>query len=207
MDDGRSRCGWVGEDARMRAYHDEQWGVPVHGDRELFAKLILDGAQAGLSWATILHRQEGYFRAFDGLDPEKMAAYGDADIERLLADPGIIRNRAKVRSAIANAQAYLRLREEEGSFAEWLWRFVDGQPVQNAWRREADRPAVTPLAEEVSRQLRRRGFSFVGPTIVYAFMQAVGMVNDHVVTCFRHAALGGPPPAARPRAAGRGGRK
>ena len=188
-EDDRVRCDWVGADERMRAYHDEQWGVPVRDDRQLFAKLILDGAQAGLSWKTILHREPGYRRAFHGLDPVKIARYGERDVERLLADPGIIRNRAKVRSAIGNAQAYLRLQEEEGSFADWLWGFVGGEPVQNAWRTARQRPAVTPLAEEVSRELRARGFSFVGPTIVYAFMQAVGMVNDHLVGCFRHAPL------------------
>lgn len=189
--DGPPRCPWPGADARMCAYHDHEWGVPVRDDRQLFAKLVLDGAQAGLSWKTILHRQEGYLRAFDGLDPERMAAYGDSDVARLLADPGIIRNRAKVRSAIANARAFLRLRDEEGPFADWLWAFVDGRPVQNAWRESREVPAVTPLAERVSRELRRRGFSFVGPTIVYAYLQAVGVVNDHLVSCFRHAELGG----------------
>ena len=190
-DDGLTRCGWVGGDERMCAYHDTEWGVPVREDRPLYAKLVLDGAQAGLSWSTILHRQQGYLRAFDGLDPEKVASYGEADVERLLGDPGIIRNRAKVRSAIANAQAFLRLQEEEGSFAGWLWGFVDGEPVQNAWRHDGERPAVTPLAEGVSKEMRRRGFSFVGPTIVYAYLQAVGLVNDHLVSCFRHAELGG----------------
>jgi DNA-3-methyladenine glycosylase I len=187
VNDGRPRCAWVGTDERMCSYHDEQWGVPVDDDRQLFAKLILDGAQAGLSWATILRRQEGYYRAFDGLRPEVMAHYGAADVARLLDDPGIIRNRAKVASAIANAQAFLRLQEAEGSFSRWLWAFTGGGPVQNAWHHERERPAVTPLAERVSKELRRHGFSFVGPTIVYAFMQAVGMVNDHLVGCFRHA--------------------
>ena len=186
-EDGKRRCDWVAKASpRMLAYHDEVWGVPVRDDRALFAKLILDGAQAGLSWSTILDREEGYHRAFHGFDPEKMARYREKDVARLLADPGIIRNRAKVRSAIANAQAYLRLQEEEGGFGEWLWRFVDGRPVANRWRRADQRPAETPLAQEVSKELKKRGFSFVGPTIVYAFMQAVGMVNDHLVSCYRH---------------------
>ena len=198
--DGKRRCAWVGNASpRMLAYHDEQWGVPVRDDRQLFAKLILDGAQAGLSWSTILAREEGYYRAFHRFDPARIARYGDADVARLLADPGIIRNRAKVRSAIANANAYLRLREEEGGFAAWLWRFVDGRPVRNRWRRSSQVPAETPLSQAVSKELRRRGFTFVGPTIVYAFMQAVGMVNDHLVSCYRHAeveALAAPTAAA-----------
>lgn len=186
--DGKRRCDWVaGASPRMVAYHDEQWGVPVHDDRHLFAKLILDGAQAGLSWSTILAREEGYYRAFDGLDPERMSRYGEADVSRLLADPGIIRNRAKVRSAIANARAFSKLQQEEGSFARWLWGFVDGRPVGNRWRRAAQRPAETKLSQAISKELRRRGFTFVGPTIVYAYMQAIGMVNDHLVGCFRHA--------------------
>jgi DNA-3-methyladenine glycosylase I len=204
--DGKRRCAWVGNASpRMVAYHDEQWGVPVHDDRQLFAKLILDGAQAGLSWSTILAREEGYYRAFHGLDPARIARYGERDVARLLADPGIIRNRAKVRSAIANAQAYLKLQEEEGSFATWLWRFVGGKPVKNRWRRTDQVPAETPLAQTVSKALRERGFSFVGPTIVYAFLQAVGIVNDHLVSCYRHAeveALAAAPRAKpkRPRA-------
>lgn len=189
--DGKRRCEWVAKASpRMLAYHDEQWGVPVRDDRQLFAKLILDGAQAGLSWSTILAREEGYLRAFDGLDPERMARYGDADVARLLADPGIIRNRAKVRSAIGNANAFLRLREAEGSFATWLWRFVAGRPIANRWRRGSQRPAETPLSQTISKELRQRGFTFVGPTIVYAYMQAVGMVNDHLLDCFRHAEVG-----------------
>ena len=200
-EDGKRRCAWVGNASpRMVAYHDEQWGVPVRDDRQLFAKLILDGAQAGLSWSTILAREEGYYRAFHGLDPARMARYGDKDVARLLADPGIIRNRAKVQSAIRNARAYLKLQDEEPSFADWLWRFVDGTPVKNRWRSTAQVPAETPLSQTVSKALRERGFTFVGPTIVYAFMQAVGMVNDHLVTCYRHAeveALGGDP--ARPK--------
>jgi DNA-3-methyladenine glycosylase I len=186
--DGKRRCAWVSNASpRMLAYHDEQWGVPVRDDRQLFAKLILDGAQAGLSWSTILAREEGYYRAFHDFDPERMARYGARDEARLLADAGIIRNRAKVQSAIKNARAYLKLREEEGSFSDWLWRVVDGAPVVNRWRSTTQVPAETPLSQAVSKALRERGFTFVGPTIVYAFMQAVGMVNDHLVSCYRHA--------------------
>jgi DNA-3-methyladenine glycosylase I len=186
--DGRPRCDWVAKASpRMLAYHDEVWGVPVRDDRQLFAKLILDGAQAGLSWSTILDREEGYQRAFHGFDAVRMAAFGEPDVARLLADPGIIRNRAKVRSAIANAAAYLRLQEEEGSFSRWLWSFTGGEPVANRWRRASQRPAETPLSRTISKELQRRGFSFVGPTIVYAFLQAVGIVNDHLLTCYRHA--------------------
>ena len=189
-EDERVRCDWsLAGSERLRAYHDEEWGVPVRDDRQLFAKLVLDGAQAGLSWQTILHRQEGYLRAFHGLDPERMARYGAGDEARLLADPGIIRNRAKIRSAIGNARAFLALQAAEGSFAEWLWAFVDGEPVRNAWRRQSQIPAETPLSQAISKELRRRGFSFVGPTIVYAYLQAVGVVDDHLVSCFRHREL------------------
>ena len=175
--------------------------MPVRDDRALFAKLILDGAQAGLSWQTILHRQEGYLRAFHGLDPERMARYGARDEARLMADEGIIRNRAKIRSAVGNARAFLALQEAEGSFAEWLWAFVDGEPVRNVRRRQSDIPAETPLSRTISKELRGRGFSFVGPTIVYAWLQAVGVVDDHLTSCFRHAELRGG--GARRRAAGR----
>jgi DNA-3-methyladenine glycosylase I len=170
----------------MVAYHDHEWGTPVFDDKELWAKLVLDGAQAGLSWATILKRKEGYLAAFHGLDPERVARYGEADEARLLADPGIIRNRNKVRSAIANAKAWLRLQEDVGSFSRYLWAFVDGRPMVNHWARRDQVPAETELSRAVSRDLRRRGFSFVGPTIVYAFLQAVGIVNDHLVGCYRH---------------------
>jgi DNA-3-methyladenine glycosylase I len=190
VEDGRPRCDWsLAGSERLRAYHDEEWGVPVRDDRQLFAKLVLDGAQAGLSWQTILHRQEGYLRAFHGLDPERMARYGARDEARLLADAGIIRNRAKIRSAIGNARAFLALQAAEGSFAEWVWAFVDGEPVRNAWRRQSELPAETPLSQAISKELRRRGFSFVGPTIVYAWLQAVGVVDDHLVSCFRHREL------------------
>ena len=197
-DDRRARCDWsLGGSERLRDYHDEEWGVPVLDDRQLFAKLILDGAQAGLSWQTILHRQEGYLRAFHGLDPERMARYTARDEKRLLADPGIIRNRAKVRSAIGNARAFLALRGTEGSFSEWLWAFVDGEPVRNAWKRKSQVPAETPLSQAISKELKARGFTFVGPTIVYAYLQAVGVVNDHLVSCFRYEACGRAPAKRR----------
>lgn len=181
------RCAWAQGHPLLREYHDEEWGVPVHDERELFEKLVLDGAQAGLSWLTILKRREGYRRAFEGFDPERIARYGPADVERLLADPGIVRNRKKVESAVGNARAYLALREELGSFSDYLWSFVDGRPVVNRFASSHDVPAETETSRRLSRDLRRRGFSFVGPTIVYAFMQAVGMVNDHVLDCFRRA--------------------
>jgi DNA-3-methyladenine glycosylase I len=169
----------------MVEYHDREWGVPQRDDRALYEFLVLEGAQAGLSWMTILRKREGYRRAFAGFDPEAVARFGDADVARLLADASIVRNRAKVAAAIANARALLAVREERGSFAEHLWSFVDGQPLQPARRSLADVPAETPEARAVSRDLRRRGFGFVGPTIVYSLMQACGLVNDHVTTCFR----------------------
>lgn len=183
------RCPWCGTDADYVRYHDEEWGVPIHDDRKLFALLILEGAQAGLSWITILRRREGYFRAFDGLDPARMARYGHADIERLIADPGIIRNRRKIESAISNAKAYLNLATElspaKNPLADFLWAFVDGKPIVNRPKTLSEVPAVTPLAETISKALKKKGFSFVGPTIVYAHMQSSGMVNDHLVDCFR----------------------
>ncbi len=182
----KQRCDWSGTDPLYVAYHDDEWGVPVHDDRRLFEFLTLEGAQAGLSWLTILKRREGYRRAFAGFDVRKIAQYSEADISRLLADPGIIRNRLKVRAAAANAQAFLRVQEEFGSFDSFLWRFVDGKPLQNARQRLADIPGRTPESDALSRDLKKRGFAFVGSTICYAFMQAVGMVNDHVVGCFRH---------------------
>jgi DNA-3-methyladenine glycosylase I len=161
--------------------------VPVFEDRKLFEFLVLEGAQAGLSWLTILRRREGYRAAFDGFDVERVARYGEQEIARLLADPRIIRNRAKVRSAVKNARAFLAVQEEFGSFAAYIWRFVDGAPIQNRWERIEEIPAETPLSRAMSKDLRQRGFSFVGPTICYAHMQATGMVNDHLVSCFRHA--------------------
>jgi len=180
------RCAWCGDDPLYVSYHDREWGVPVRDDRTLFEFLVLEGAQAGLAWITILRKREGYRRAFDGFDPEKVARYDEAKIASLLDDPGIVRNRAKVRAAVGNARAFLGLLEREGSFADWIWRFVDGRPIQNRWRSMAELPATTPLAETISKELKNAGFSFVGPTIVYAHMQATGMVNDHVVGCFRH---------------------
>ena len=182
----RPRCFWVSDDPLYLAYHDEEWGVPVRDDRHLFEMLILEGAQAGLSWITVLRRRESYRRAFDGFDPEKIAAYGPDKVAALLADEGIIRNRAKVEATIANARAYLRLREEPGGFSGFLWSFVGGKPLRNTWRERGEIPAETAESKAMSKALRKRGFSFIGPTICYAFMQAVGMVNDHQVGCFRH---------------------
>ncbi len=182
----KSRCAWCGTDPLYVQYHDTEWGVPLYDDRRLFEFVILDGAQAGLSWLTILRKRENYRRAFDGFDAEKMARYGEGKIRRLLADPGIVRNRLKVASAVDNARAYLRLREEEGPFTEYLWSFVGGQPRQNRWRTLSEIPAKTPESEAMSKDLVKRGFRFVGPTICYAFMQAAGMVNDHLVNCFRY---------------------
>lgn len=181
----RVRCAWCGDDPLYVAYHDREWGVPSRDDRYLFEKLLLDGAQAGLSWLTILRKREGYRRAFCGFDPERIARFTTDDQTRLLADPGIVRNRQKIASAVRNARAFRDLVESEGSFASWLWDFVDGRPVQNAWPSVEALPAATPLSERVSRELKRRGFNFVGPTIVYAWLQAVGVVNDHVADCFR----------------------
>ncbi|HXF74432.1 MAG TPA: DNA-3-methyladenine glycosylase I [Actinomycetota bacterium] len=169
----------------MLAYHDEEWGVPSHDDRHLFEMLVLEGAQAGLSWSTILRRRDAYRRAFAGFDPERVARFGRGDAARLLADPGIVRNRAKVEAAIANARAALAVRDEHGSLDAFLWSFVDGRPRRNRFRSLVELPAETPGSRAMSRELKRRGFRFVGPTICYAFMQAVGMVNDHVVGCFR----------------------
>jgi DNA-3-methyladenine glycosylase I len=181
-----NRCPWVPLDKPLYVqYHDEEWGVPVRGDQALFAKLCLDGAQAGLSWWTILQRRDNYYLAFDGFDPQKIARYGDAKIAELLANPGIIRNRQKVNAVIANARAYLEIMEETGSFSDYLWGFVGGRVVRHELRHLQDYPATSPESEAMSKALKQRGFAFVGPTIVYAFMQAVGMVNDHAVHCFR----------------------
>ena len=182
----RDRCGWCGDDPLYVTYHDEEWGVPVYDDRTLFEFLILEGAQAGLSWSTILKKREAYRRAFDDFDVEKIARYDGIKISALLADPGIVRNQLKIGSAVTNAQAFLKLQDEWGSFSEYFWSFVDGRPIQNAWRTLAEIPAKTPLADTISKDLKNRGFRFVGPTIVYAHMQATGMVNDHLVDCFRY---------------------
>jgi DNA-3-methyladenine glycosylase I len=182
-----TRCAWVPpHDPLYLAYHDEEWGVPVYDDRRLFEFLILEGAQAGLSWATILKKREHYRHVCDGFDPVAIAAYDEARATALLADPGIVRNRLKVAAMVGNAQAWLRLGEECGSGAAALWQFVDGVPVRNAWRTLAEVPAETPASQAMCKFLRTRGFRFVGPTICYAFMQAVGMVNDHTVDCFRY---------------------
>jgi DNA-3-methyladenine glycosylase I len=182
----RHRCGWCGDDPLYVTYHDEEWGVPVYDDRTLFEFLILEGAQAGLSWSTILKKREAYRRAFDDFDVEKIARYDGIKISALLTDPGIVRNQLKIGSAVTNAQAFLKIQNERGSFSEYIWSFVDGRPIQNAWRTLAEIPAKAPLAETISKDLKKRGFRFVGPTIVYAHMQATGMVNDHVVECFRY---------------------
>ena len=184
QDDSLIRCEWAGSDPAMVAYHDEEWGVPTRDERELFELLTLEGAQAGLSWSTILRKREGYRRAFAGFDPEAVAAFGPDDVERLLADPGIVRNRLKVESTIANAQAVLALRDE-GGLAELVWSFVGGEPRLNGWERLADLPAETEESRAMSKELKRRGFRFVGPTVCYAFMQAAGLVDDHVRSCFR----------------------
>lgn len=181
-----TRCAWAGDDPAMVAYHDESWGVPRHDDRDLFEFLVLEGAQAGLSWRSILIRIEGYRHAFDGFDIERIARYGDAEIERLLADPGIIRNRAKITAAIGNARAAIEVQREFGSLNAWLWSFAGGAPRRNAYRSIEEVPAETEESRAMSRALRERGFRFTGPTICYAFMQAVGMVNDHTVDCFRY---------------------
>ena len=194
-DDARPRCGWAGSDPLYRAYHDREWGVPLHDDRRLFELLCLEGAQAGLSWITILRKRPAYRRAFDRFDPRKMARYGAPRIRALLADPGIVRNRLKVAGAVQNARAFLELRADLGRFDRFLWSFVGGASRQNAWSSLRDLPTRTPESDALSKALRQRGFTFVGSTICYAFMEAAGLVNDHVVDCFRHAEvarLGGP---------------
>jgi DNA-3-methyladenine glycosylase I len=190
----RKRCGWCGVDELYVAYHDDEWGVPVWDDPTLFEFLTLEGAQAGLSWSTILKKREGYRQLYDGFDPESVARYDDRKVAELLADASIVRNRAKIAASISNAQAFLAVQAEFGSFSDYIWRFTDGAPIQNTWKTMAEIPAKTALSETISRDLKQRGFRFVGPTIVYAHMQATGMVNDHIVSCFRHpevAALSG----------------
>ncbi len=183
-------CPWPGDDPLMRRYHDAEWGVPLHDDRRLFEFLILEGAQAGLSWLTVLRKREGYRRLFAGFDPRKVARFDSRRVAALLRDPSIIRNRAKVAAAVSNARAFLAVREEFGSFAEYQWRFVAGRPVVNRWRRLSQLPATSAVSDAFSADLKRRGFRFVGSTVIYAHMQAVGMVNDHLVACPRHAAVG-----------------
>jgi DNA-3-methyladenine glycosylase I len=183
----RPRCFWAGTDPLMAAYHDQEWGVPCHDDRRLFEMLILEGAQAGLSWSTILKKRENYRRAFDNFDPATIARYDDRDVERLLADPGIVRNRLKILATIKNAQAFLALQQEQGSFDRYLWRLVDGQPLRRSGLTRETIPGRTPESDALSKDLKKRGFTFVGSTIVYAFMQSVGLVDDHLPDCFRYA--------------------
>ena len=186
MNPDRRRCEWVGSHPLEIAYHDTEWGVPVHDDRVLFEFLILEGAQAGLNWLTVLKKREGYRQAFAGFDPAAVARFDEAKGAALLENPGIVRNRLKVRSAIQNARGFLAVQEEYGSFDAYVWQFVEGAPVMNRWRSMAEIPAQTPASVQMSKALKKRGFNFVGPTICYAFMQAVGMVNDHAVGCFRY---------------------
>lgn len=184
-----TRCKWAeGVSLDYIRYHDEEWGVPVHDDRTQFEFLILEGAQAGLSWSTILNKRAGYRKAFADFDPQKVARFTGKRVEKLLLDPSIVRNRLKVESAVSNAQAFLEVQEEFGSFSEYIWGFVDGKPIQNRFRRDRDVPATSPESDALSKDLKKRGFKFVGSTIVYAHMQATGLVNDHVTGCFRHKA-------------------
>jgi DNA-3-methyladenine glycosylase I len=182
----KNRCQWCGEDPLYIAYHDNEWGIPVHDDRLLFEFLILEGAQAGLSWLTILKKRENYRKAFQNFDCKTIANYSQNDVDRLLSDPGIVRNRLKIESTIKNAQGVIKIQEEFGSFDAYLWRYVENTPKQNKWRSMSDIPVKTELSEMMSKDLKKRGFNFVGPTICYAFMQVVGMVNDHTTDCFRH---------------------
>ena len=186
MPDSLHRCAWCGTDPLYVAYHDEEWGVPEYDARALWEKLVLDGFQAGLAWITILRKREGMRDAFDGFDPEIVARYSEADIERLLGDARIIRSRAKINSAIKGARIWLEMRDNGEDFSEWLWSFTGGAPIQNHWPDSGARPVATPESEAMAKALKKRGFTFCGPVIVYAFMQAVGMVNDHGVECFRH---------------------
>ncbi|HYD26276.1 DNA-3-methyladenine glycosylase I [Brevundimonas sp.] len=186
MPDSLHRCAWCGTDPLYVAYHDGEWGVPEYDPRALWEKLVLDGFQAGLAWITILRKREGMRDAFDGFDPEIVARYGETDIERLLGDPRIIRSRAKINAAIKGARIWLEMRDSGEDFSEWLWSFAGGAPIQNHWPDSGARPVATPESEAMAKALKKRGFTFCGPVIVYAFMQAVGMVNDHGVECFRH---------------------
>jgi DNA-3-methyladenine glycosylase I len=180
------RCPWADQDPLCRRYHDTEWGMPLHDDRRLFELLLLEGAQAGLSWLTILRKRPRYRSAFDGFDAFKIAAYGPSKIEQLVQDAGIVRNRLKIAAAVQNARSFLGVQQEYGSFDRFLWSFVDGNPIQNAWTRPSQVPTRTDESDALSRELKRRGFKFVGATICYAYMQATGMVNDHLVDCFRH---------------------
>jgi DNA-3-methyladenine glycosylase I len=184
-----TRCPWAGSDPLYQRYHDTEWGIPAHDDRHLFEMLVLEGAQAGLAWITILRKRDGYRDAFDGFDPVAVARYDARRVARLLENKQIVRNRLKVESAIGNAKAFLQVQDEHGSFDAYVWRFVDGRPKQNRWKDHGALPAETPESTAMSKDLKQRGFKFVGPTICYAFMQATGMVNDHLVVCFRYKAL------------------
>jgi DNA-3-methyladenine glycosylase I len=188
QDDGLVRCPWPGNDPLYVAYHDDEWGVPEYDDRALYEKLVLDGFQAGLSWITILRKRENFRRAFDNFEPEKIARYTPAKIEKLMQDAGIVRNRAKIEGAVASARVWLEIMDKSAGFSPLLWDFLDGKPKCNNFRTRGQVPAETDISRKMSKELVGRGFKFVGPTIVYAFMQAVGMVNDHLVTCHRHAA-------------------
>ena len=183
------RCAWPGDDPLMIEYHDAEWGVPVHDDNVHFEYIILDGAQAGLSWRTVLYKRDGYRRAFADFDPEVVAGYGEDQIRALLEDASIIRNRLKIAGAVKNARAFLTVQKEFGDFDSYIWQFVEGQPIQNTWKSVQQIPAESSEARAMSKDLKARGFTFVGPTICYAYMQAAGMVNDHTVDCFRHAEL------------------
>ena len=181
----QQRCEWGTSSALYIEYHDLEWGVPVHDERLLFEFLILEGAQAGLSWSTILNKRQAYIQAFDNFEPTKVASYDDAKVQALLANPGIVRNRLKIQAAIQNARSFLEIQDQYGSFDTYIWQFVDGKPVQNSWKSLQEIPATTKESDAMSKELKKRGFTFVGSTICYAFMQAVGMVNDHTVDCFR----------------------
>jgi DNA-3-methyladenine glycosylase I len=183
------RCEWANRSELEQSYHDNEWGVAINDDRSLFEFLVLEGAQAGLSWSTILRKREGYRKAFDNYDARKISQYSENDVSRLLVNSEIIRNRLKINATITNAMAFLEVQEQFGSFDHYIWQFVNGKPIQNSWEKMADIPSSTPKSEAMSKDLRKRGFKFVGTTICYAFMQAVGMVNDHVVGCFRHEEL------------------
>lgn len=183
------RCEWAGQDETMIDYHDHDWGAPVYDDRKLFEMLILEGAQAGLSWMTILKRRENYQKAFDNFEPSVVAHYDDEKIALLLQDPGIIRNKLKVNAAVTNARCFLKVKGEFGTFSDYIWRFVDGKPIINHWKSHDEVPATTAESEQMSKDLKKRGFKFVGATICYAYMQSTGMVNDHTVNCFRHKEL------------------
>jgi len=184
-----NRCGWAQSDQLYMDYHDLEWGVPIHDDRILFEFLLLEGAQAGLSWSTILRKRENYRLAFDQFEPEKIASYDDTKIKELLGNSGIVRNRLKIKAAVGNAQHFIEIQEAFGSFDAYLWKWTDGKPIQNAWKILAEIPAHTPLSDQISKDLTLRGFRFVGSTICYAFIQAIGIVNDHTVDCFRYREL------------------